>query len=404
MQTSVGNRVDENRVNENKLDRKKCPEHTVRWGNTLLRVGALLGLLMGVAGCSENDRPLEPPVRFEGDIFGTFYQVTIMDPLTLGESRELEEGFLAELEDVDQAMSTYRDDAELIAFNEAPLEEWQPLSNELIEVLAISQSVAEASHGAFDITVGDLVNLWSFGPGARPEEVPSDDALAEQLAQVGFDAVEVDTQNMQARRTRDVFVDLSAVAKGHATDQVAAYLDQQGLEHYLVNLGGDLIARGLRDEDAQTPWRIGIEVPEDGQQRAQHVIPLAGPALESISVATSGDYRNYFEVDGERFSHTIDPRTGRPVTHQVASTSVFHPSNAWADAWATALLVVGEQEAMQMAIENNLKALLLVREGEQWRSIASPEFVNYFGETLVDELGIEQLSAPTPTNQPVTGE
>lgn len=391
----------------NKSGGNRCVERSPSRGRLLIVV--MLGLIVGVAGCSENDRPLEPPVRFEGNIFGTFYQVTIMDPLTQGESLELEEGFLAELESVDQAMSTYRDNSELIAFNEAPLEEWQPLSNELIEVLAISQSVAEASHGAFDITVGDLVNLWSFGPGARPEEVPSDDALAQQLAQVGFDAVEVDTQNMQARRTRDVFVDLSGVAKGHATDRVAAYLDQQGMEHYLINLGGDLIARGLRDEDEQTPWRVGIEVPEDGQQRAQHIIPL-----ESMSVATSGDYRNYFEVEGERFSHTIDPRTGRPVTHEVASVSVFHPSNAWADAWATALLVVGEQDAMQMAIENNLKTLLLVREGEQWRSIATPEFVNYFGETLVNELGIEQLPAPPlptsspqttmPAEQPVTGE
>ena len=359
---------------------KKAVERTARWGRALIVTGSLLGLGLGVAGCSESDRPLEPPVRFDGNIFGTFYQVTIMDPLTQGESLELEEGFKAELESVDQAMSTYRDDSELIAFNEAPLDEWQPLSNELIDVLAISQSVAEASHGAFDITVGDLVNLWSFGPGARPETVPSDDALSEELAQVGIDALEIDTQNMQARRTRDVFVDLSGVAKGHGTDRVAAYLEQQGLEHYLVNIGGELIARGLRDEEEQTPWQVGIEVPENGQQRAQHIIPL-----ESMSVATSGDYRNYFEVDGQRFSHTIDPRTGRPVTHQLASVSVFHPSNAWADAWATALLVVGEQEAMQLAIENNLKVLLLVRDGEQWRSIASPEFVNYFGETLVNE-------------------
>lgn len=375
---------------------KKAVERTTRWGRALIVTGSLLGLGLGVAGCSESDRPLEPPVRFDGNIFGTFYQVTIMDPLTQGESLELEEGFKAELENVDQAMSTYRDDAELIAFNEAPLEEWQPLSNELIEVLAISQSVAEASQGAFDITVGDLVNLWSFGPGARPEEVPADDVLAEQLAQVGYDALEVDTQNMQARRIRDVFVDLSGVAKGHGTDRVAAYLEQQGLEHYLVNIGGELIARGLRDEQEQTPWQIGIEVPEDGQQRAQHIIPL-----ESMSVATSGDYRNYFETDGQRFSHTIDPRTGRPVTHQLASVSVFHPSNAWADAWATALLVVGEQEAMQLAIENNLKVLLLVRDGEQWRSIASPEFVNYFGETLVNELGIEYRRTPS-TDSPAT--
>lgn len=360
---------------------------TFRWG------GVLLLAVLVMAGCSENDRPLEPPVRFEGNIFGTFYQVTIMDPLTQGQSRELEEGFLAELESVDQAMSTYRDDAELMAFNEAPLEEWQPLSNELIDVLAISQSVADISHGAFDITVGDLVNLWSFGPGARPEEVPSDEALTKQLTQVGFDALEIDSQQMQARRTRDVFVDLSGVAKGHATDRVAAYLDQQGIEHYLVNLGGDLIARGQRHKEEQTPWRIGIEVPEDGQQRAQHIIPLAGTALASMSVATSGDYRNYFEVDGQRFSHTIDPRTGRPVTHQLASVSVFHPSNAWADAWATALLVLGEEEAMQVARENSLKVLMLVRKDDGWRSIASPEFVNVFGETLVNELGIEPLSS-----------
>tara|TARA_R110002020_G_scaffold308773_2_gene524389 strand:+ start:167 stop:1336 length:1170 start_codon:yes stop_codon:yes gene_type:complete len=388
---------------------KKGVERTARWGRSLIVIGSLLGLVMGVAGCSESDRPLDSPVRFDGNIFGTFYQVTIMDPLTQGESIELEEGFKAELESVDHAMSTYRDDSELIAFNEAPLEEWQPLSNELIEVLAISQSVAESSHGAFDITVGDLVNLWSFGPGARPEVVPADDVLADQLTQVGYDALEVDSQNMQARRSRDVFVDLSGVAKGHGTDRVAAYLDQQGLEHYLVNIGGELIARGLRDEEEQTPWQIGIEVPEEGQQRAQHIIPL-----ESMSVATSGDYRNYFEVDGRRFSHTIDPRTGRPVTHQLVSVSVFHPSNAWADAWATALLVVGEQEAMQLAIENNLKVLLLVRDDEQWRSIASPEFVNYFGETLVNELSIEQFSASLlpatspqtimPGEQPVTGE
>ena len=372
-------------------------------------VGLVLLAAFMLAGCSENDRPLDVPVRFEGNIFGSFYQVTIVDPLTLGQSQALEEGFLAELESVDQAMSTYRDDAELIAFNEAPLNEWQPLSNELIEVLAVSQSIAEASQGAFDITVGDVVNLWSFGPGARPETVPSDEALAEQLAKVGFDAVEIDTQAMQARRTRDVFVDLSGVAKGHATDRVAAFLDQQGIENYLVNLGGDLIARGQRDKEEQTPWRIGIEVPEDGQQRAQHIIPL-----ENMSVATSGDYRNYFEVDGERFSHTISPRTGRPVTHRLVSVSVFHPSNAWADAWATALMVVGEEEAMQMAINNSLKVLLLIRNGDEWQSIASPEFVNIFGDALVNELGIERFPAPAspaqplqttmPANQPVTGE
>lgn len=363
------------------------------------RVGvvALVGVLL--AGCSENDRPLESPVRFEGGIFGTYYQITLVDPLTQGEANALEEGILAEMEDVDQAMSTYRDDSELVAFNDAPLNEWQPLSNELIEVLAISRSVAEASEGAFDITIGDVVNLWSFGPEARPEEVPSEAELSERMATIGFDAVEVDTQRMQARRLRDVFADLSGVAKGHATDRVAAYLDQQKIENYLVNIGGGLVARGYRDIEAQTPWRIGIEIPQSGVPEAQHVI-----ALEGMSVATSGDYRNYFEVDGERFSHLLDPRTGRPIKHQLASVSVFHPSNAWADAWATALTVVGSEKGMQLAVENNLNILMLVKDGESWRSLASPAFVNYFGEALVNELGIEPWATSTANRQTETGE
>lgn len=364
----------------------------------LLVIGLLLVLVM-LAGCSENDRPLDSPVRFEGSIFGTFYQVTVVDPLTQGEANALEEGFLAQLEDVDQSMSTYRDDAELVAFNDAPLNEWQPLSNELIEVLAISRSVAEASDGAFDITIGSVVNLWSFGPEARPKEVPSEEELSERLATIGYDAVEIDAQNMQARRTRDMFIDLSGVAKGHAADRVAAYLDQQEIKNYLVNLGGDLISRGDRNEEAQEPWRIGIEVPQNGQPQAQHVIPL-----ENMSLATSGDYRNYFEIDGERYSHTIDPRTGRPVTHNLASVSVFHPSNAWADAWATALLVVGSQNGMQMAVDNDLNVLMLINDEGQWRSLASPEFVNYFGETLMSELGVEAWETPSDARPIVTGE
>ncbi|MFN2409879.1 MAG: FAD:protein FMN transferase, partial [Halomonas sp.] len=240
----------------------------MRQGRHLWRYcGMVVVLLIALAGCSETDRPLESPVKLEGNIFGTFYQVTLADSLTQGQVNEIEEGIEQELENVDQSMSTYRDDAELMAFNQSPLGEWQPMSDGLIDVLAISQSIAESSEGAFDITIGDLVNLWSFGPEARPEEVPSDEELNERLARVGFDAIEVDTQALEARRTRDVFVDLSAIAKGHATDRVAAYLDQQEVENYLVNLGGDLMTRGYRDVDDQSAWRVGIEVPENGQQR-----------------------------------------------------------------------------------------------------------------------------------------
>ncbi|WP_346796927.1 FAD:protein FMN transferase [Halomonas sp. Bachu 37] len=350
----------------------------IGWGLAVLALAILVG-------CSESDRPLETPVRLEGEIFGTFYQVTIADPLTQGQAQTLEEGFLQELEDVDQAMSTYRDDAELVLFNQAPLNEWQPLSDELIEVMAIARSVAEASNGAFDVTIGDVVNLWSFGPEARPQEVPDESQLQERLSLIGFDALELDTQALQARRTRDVFVDLSGVAKGHATDRVAEYLERQDIEHYLVNLGGELRVKGYREQDSQEPWRIGIEVPENGPQRAQHVLPV-----HDISVATSGDYRNYFEEDGRRYSHTLDPRSGRPIEHHVASVSVAHPSNAWADAWATALSVLGGEAGMALAIEQELKVLMLVRRDDQWVSLASPAFVEFFGAETMEQLGIQR--------------
>ncbi|QTF92807.1 FAD:protein FMN transferase [Halomonas sp. BM-2019] len=341
-----------------------------------------LCLVLLLAGCSERDRPLDSPVRFEGGIFGSFYQVTIADPLTQGEARALEEGILETLEAVNASMSLYIDDSELSAFNQSPQGEWQPLSDELMEVLAISQAVAEKSEGAFDVTIGGLVNLWSFGAEARPREVPDETTLAERLEVIGFDAVELDDAALQARRTRDVVVDLGGVAKGHATDRVAAYLDREGIEHYLVNLGGDLIARGYRDAEAE-PWRIGVEAPLDDRQEAQYVLPI-----RDVSLATSGDYRNYFEEAGQRFSHTIDPRSGRPIDHHLASVSVLHPYNAWADAWATALMVLGDEAGMALARAQDLKVLMIVRDGDGWESRVSPAFVAYFGEARVAELGL----------------
>lgn len=347
-------------------------------------------LLLIVSGCSEPDPELDTPVRLEGEIFGTFYQVSIADSVTRSQAEALEEGLGEELEDVDRAMSTYRDDSELMAFNSAPVGEWQDLSSELIEMLRISEAVAEASGGAFDVTVGGLVNLWSFGPEARPQEVPDAEALETRLAETGHDKLEVDADKHRARRLGNIFVDLSGVAKGHGTDRVAAYLDRQGIDHYLVNIGGELSAKGYRDGEDDL-WRVGVEVPDSNQQQvAQHVLPL-----HDMSVATSGDYRNYFEQDGQRFSHTIDPRDGYPIRHDLVSVSVLHPTNAWADAWATALLVLGPEEALRMAREQQLKILTLVRDGESWASGVSPDFVAYFGEEALAEM---EIALPDETN------
>lgn len=336
-----------------------------------------------LTACTESN-PDPERIELEGAIFGTFYQVTLVDALDDDDIEQLRDGFMEELESVDMSMSTYRDDSELMAFNDSEPGEWQSLSDGLLDVLAISQSVAKASDGAFDVTIGDLVNLWSFGPEARPKEVPAADEITRRISATGPDSLEVESDNGRARRLTDNFIDLSAVAKGYGVERVAAYLDAQGIDHYLVNIGGELSAKGYRD-GKESPWRIGVEVPDGGREVAQHVLPL-----HDISVATSGDYRQYFEQDGRRYSHTLDPRDGRPVRHRLASVTVLHDSATWADAWATALMVLGPQASMTLAEREDLAILTLVRDpdGEGWGSHVSPAFVERMGAERIKEMGI----------------
>ncbi|WP_051233863.1 FAD:protein FMN transferase [Halomonas halocynthiae] len=363
----------------------------------LFRLPVVLLLLFFLVACSENDRPLESPVTLQGDIFGTYYQVTVADALTQGQAKELEKGFVAELDAIDASMSTWKEDSELSRFNRVPVGEWQTLSAPLMEVMDISQRVSDASHGAFDVTVGKLVNLWSFGPEARPKKVPSNALIAERLDAVGMQHLELDNSELKARRLKDIQVDLSGVAKGYATDRVAAYLSEQGYEHYLVNLGGEIKVRGYRDAESEH-WRIGVEVPVNGQPTAEQILPL-----ENISVATSGDYRNYFEQNGQRYSHTIDPRDGQPIHHRMASVTIVHDANAEADAWATAMSVLGEREGLEAAIRENIAVLMLVREDGHWQSLVSPAFAEYFGEALINDMNariVGQVKQDLPPNDP----
>lgn len=358
----------------------------------------ILVALLLMAACSEKDRPLESPVTLQGDIFGTYYQVTVADPLTQGQAMALEKGFVAELDAIDASMSTWKEDSELSQFNRSPVGEWQELSAPLMDVMDISQRVFDASEGSFDVTIGGLVNLWSFGPEARPKEVPTQAMIDERLTTVGMQHLELDSEGLRARRLQDVQVDLSGVAKGYATDQVAHYLAEQGYDNYLVNLGGEIEVRGYRDADS-TRWRIGIEVPADGQPTAEQILPL-----DDISVATSGDYRNYFEQDDQRYSHTIDPRDGRPINHRMASVTIVHDSNAEADAWATAMSVLGEREGLRVALREDIPVLMLVREDDHWQPLASPAFAERFGQKLMNEMGaqiVEETLLETPASDPV---
>jgi len=302
---------------------------------------------------------------------GTTYTVKIVRPRAgIPENDALHKAIEAELDTVDRAMSTYRDDSELSRFNASTSTDWFEVSPETAEVVALALRIGRASGGAYDVTVEPLVRLWNFGahPSAA-DAVPSDEAIEKAMKLVGQEhlAVRFDPPALK-KDLPGLRVDLSSIAKGDAVDRVAQLLDAGGCENYMVEVGGEVRARG--HNASGRPWQIAIERPGDGPKQVYRVVPLAGRAM-----ATSGDYRNYFERDGRRYSHLIDPRTGRPITHRLASATVLADDCAEADAWATALLILGPESGMKLAEQEGITTDFLIREGDtfvEWRSSTFP--------------------------------
>lgn len=331
-----------------------------------------------IAGCSK-EVEIEP-VRLQGQIFGSFWHATLVGSWSETQIKLLEEGIQQELHKVDISMSTYKEDSELNKFNNAPVNTWVEISAPLYEVFSLSQAVAVTSKGAFDITMGGLVNQWNFGPEASTDAIPSNKDIKDRLAVTGYKYLELKPDSYQARRLKNSYIDLSGVAKGYATDQVAAWLLSQGVANFLINISGETYVAGERK--VGQPWRIGVETPDARQRVAQHIIPLT-----NTSVATSGDYRNFYEIDGRRLSHTINPKTGWPVEHNLTSVTVIHPKNAVADAWATAFMVMGTQASLELANRENLQVLLISREEDGLKSWLS----NSMQEALGPEVSAKIL-------------
>jgi len=315
----------------------------------------LLGLVLAaVAACGRAPEPL----RLSGPTMGTTYSI-VVPALPDGVSRPQVEAVVAEvLRDTDSYLSSWNPSSELSRFNASESTEWQPVSQALFETVAQARLVSEATGGAFDITVGPLVAAWGFGaesPAAVPEHVPTEATLAGLRAEVGFAKLEQRGNPPALRKTvPGLVIDVDGIAPGWAVDRIAVGFEALGIQDYLVELGGEVRARGLNP--GQRPWRVAVETPVAGERRVQGVIELDGSG-----VSTSGDYRDYREIDGRRVSHTIDPRTGQPVAHGLASVTVVVPSAALADAWATALMVLGPAEGLEVAREQGLAALFIVR-------------------------------------------
>ena len=275
----------------------------------------------------------------------------------------------ARLAAIDAAMSTWKPDSEVSRFNASRSTEWFPVSAETAFVTETALRIGRQTGGAFDITIGPLVNLWGFGPEkGRRERPPTDEELAERRTATGLDKLSVRTDPPALRKLHPALqIDLSAIAKGYAVDALASELDAFGVKHYMVEVGGEVRTRGERA--AGGAWRIGIETPIEGERKVGRVVPL-----DDLSMATSGDYRNVYVSEGKRVSHTIDPRTGRPVTHELGSVSVVAADCMNADALATAFMVMGKGEAMEFATKNELAALFIVHGVDGFETELTPTF------------------------------
>lgn len=304
---------------------------------------------------------------------GTSYHITVVDVPADVNRAQLQ--FLVDgaLSAVNREMSTYIDGSELMRFNRGPVGESVSASEHLAEVVALSLDIHRRSGGAFDITVGPLVNLWGFGPDPDREDIPTDKDIQARLKQVGSDALAVERNPAGISRSRPVELDLSAIAKGHGVDRVALLLEGQGIRNYLVEIGGEL--RTLGKNPGGSDWRIGVESPKPGGRAVQQPIAVSGK-----SVATSGDYRNYYERDGVRYSHIIDPRTGRPIRHKTASVTVIADTCAEADGWATALNVLDADAALALAERENIPVFLLVKSSGGFQQRYSSAFAPYLDE------------------------
>lgn len=325
--------------------------------SSLVGTGAATGLsvaLLLAPACTPETSELRETL-FEGETMGTTYSVTLAGELPEDERRGLGAAVHGALEDVDESMSNYLPDSELSRLNRAPVGEAFPLSTELFFVLSEARRISAVTAGAFDVTVSPLVRLWGFGPGAHGSDAdPTPGQIAAARERVGYRSLRLADDPPRATKERALELDLSAIAKGYGVDRVAELLLDEGYEDFLVEVGGEVRTAGASARGG--PWRVGIEKPLPGVRVVFRILPLSGPSL-----ATSGDYRNFYERDGRLLSHLIDPRTARPVAHALASVSVVHESCMTADALASALLVMGPDDGYRLAEREGWAVLFLSR-------------------------------------------
>ena len=331
----------------------------IKTGAIQVMVAGLLGLLLlsTFNGCSGRRE-----IKINGKTMGTTYHITIVGGYFTA-AAPIQKEVDQRLEAINDSMSTYRPDSEISQFNQMQAADTPfPVSPDFHHVMQLSQKLYQSTGGAWDGTLDPLIDVWGFGR-SRPAEpsIPPPETIQELLALVGFDQIEVHPDGHLSKRRPAITLDLASVAKGYAVDAVASLIGKKGFTDYLVEIGGEVYAAGVRI-DGQ-PWRVGINTPQIGAaiNQVYQVVHLQDRAF-----ATSGDYRIFFEIDGHRFSHIIDPRTGFPVANNVVSVSVTADTCALADGLATALMVMGVSDGLDLINRlEGVECLMITRDDQE---------------------------------------
>ena len=334
--------------------------------SALPKILALLCALL-TAACGRSSEE----IVLSGPTMGTTYTVKVVAPPASVDGARIREAIDEGLAQIDRSMSGYRADSEVTRFNASTSTQWHDVSAELASTVQTALNISAKSAGAFDITVAPLVASWGFGPAGHPPELPSAEQIARTAASVGFRKLHVRHDPPALRKdVAELAIDLNGIAPGYAVDLLADRLLALRVDNFMIDIGGEIRAHGRNARGE--PWHIAIEHPMDTQRK-----PYAGVRLDGASVSTSGEYRDYYERDGRRYSHTIDPRTARPLDRAPGSVVVVAESTAMADGWATALNVLGPREGLALAAREHIPVLFIERDGDGWRSQSTPEFERY---------------------------
>lgn len=328
---------------------------------------SFLVMPLAIAACKPGTAVLE----LTGATMGTTYNVVAIDTSRSLREADIQSAINAALAEVNVQMSNWDSASEISRFNAQQSTDMVSMSPALAKVMRAAEDVHLASEGRFDTTMGPLIELWGFGANGRRFDAPEAARIADATARSGHrNTLEIGAGNMRKTQA-DSQVYLAAIGKGYGADRVGEALQSLGISDYMIEIGGDIFAAGMNPSGL--PWQIGVETPQSFTRGVMQVV-----GISDLGMASSGDYRNYFEVDGERYSHVIDPTTGRPITHKTASATVLAENGMLADAWATAMLTLGREKGLEIAEQHNIAVMFIDRDPSQsemrFTTFASSQF------------------------------